>query len=92
MAETGLILGHSKPSVLKEHYHTKHLDVGLQSLFNKRRERRGRLQPLASLRTMRFPGAPSDRRGTYLHQEFTGCRNVQRQLSSRLGSRPQARL
>ena len=48
-AKTGLILGHSKPSVLKEHYHTKHLDVGLQSLFNKRPERRGRLQDRKSV-------------------------------------------
>ncbi len=70
MAETGLILGHSKPSVLKDHNHTKHLDVGLQSLFNKRPERRGRLQPLVGLRAMRFPGAPSDLRGTDLHQEM----------------------
>ena len=70
IAETGLILSRSKPSVLKEHYHTKHLDVGLQSLFNKRPERRGRLQPLVSLRAMRFPGAPSDLRGTDLHQNF----------------------
>ena len=70
MAETGLILGHSKPSVLKEHYHTKHLDVSLQSLFNKRPKRHGQLQSLVSLRAMRFPGAPSDLCGTDLHQEF----------------------
>ncbi len=68
--EVGKLLGHKTVRVTQDHYLNKHLSIELQDLFRGKPTKADRLQPLRSLATERFPGAPISIKGTALHQEL----------------------